>query len=106
MNDPVTWSDFGSIAQTLLTVGGSVGATWWAIHRRISAVERRAEEIRAKGAHELAEFKLAVAQNYATHDAIKEIEGRIVEAISRLGDRFDKYLDRGPAISRRRGGEN
>jgi hypothetical protein len=106
LNDPVTWSDFGSVAQTLITISLSVGGAWWAIHRRIATVERRAEEIRAKSAHELAEFKLAVAQNYATHDAIKEIEGRIVEAISRLGDRFDKYLDRSPAAPRRRGGGN
>ncbi|MEP9397930.1 hypothetical protein [Mesorhizobium sp. KR2-14] len=100
----MTWGDLGAVAQTLITIGGSVGATWWAIHRRISTVERRVEEVRSKGAHELAEFKLAVAEKYATHEALKEIEERIVGAISRLGDRLDKIVDRNQISARRRGG--
>lgn len=71
-----------------------------------AALGRRAEEIRARGAHELAEYKLLVAREYATGDAIKEVEERVVEAINRLGDRFDKYFDRQTASARRRGGSS
>lgn len=56
------------------------------------AIER-AEEIRARTAHELAEYKLQVAKEYATNQAIGVIEERIVQAIERLGDRMDKFFD-------------
>jgi len=104
MDSPVTFEDLGSVISLLIVGATSLGGVWWTIHRRISAVERRAEEIRSRGAHELAEFKLTVAAKYATHEAIKEVEGRIVGAIDRIGDRFDKYLDHGAAILRRGGG--
>jgi hypothetical protein len=71
-------------------------------------LSRRVEEVRAKSAHELAEYKLTVAHDYATNGAIKEVEERVVEAINRLGDRFDMYFaprsqGGGP---RRRGGSS
>lgn len=68
-----------------------------------SVLSKRVEEIRARGAHELAEYKLLVAREYATSAAIKEVEERVVEAINRLGDRFDNYFDRQTG-ARRRGG--
>ncbi|GLS29975.1 hypothetical protein SAMN04488498_104320 [Mesorhizobium albiziae] len=71
-----------------------------------AALQKRAEEIRARGAHELAEYKLIVAREYATNEAIKEVETTLVKAIDRLGDRFDNYFDRGQTAPRRRGGSN
>lgn len=56
--------------------------------------QERVEAIRAKSAQELADFKLQVAREYATSDAIREVEERVVAAIERLGDRFDKWMDR------------
>jgi hypothetical protein len=41
----------------------------------------------------IGDFKLEVARNYATNAAIKEVEDRIVQAIDRLGDRLDKFVD-------------
>lgn len=68
------------------------------------ALARRVEEIRAKGAHELAEWKLYVAREYVTAATIKEVEERMIEAINRLGDRFDRYFDSArPSSPRRRG---
>jgi hypothetical protein len=53
----------------------------------------KAEEVRAKTARELDEYKLTVATNYATNNAIRLVEERVVAAIDRLGDRLDKWLD-------------
>ena len=54
----------------------------------------RAEEIRARTAHELAEYKLHVAKEYATIPLLAKVEERVVQAIDRLGDRLDKFFDR------------
>jgi hypothetical protein len=63
----------------------------------------RVETIRAKSAQELADFKLEVAKNYATNAAIMQVEERIVVAIDRLGDRFDKIIiDHRPPTRERR----
>ena len=60
---------------------------------KVAQALEKADEIRAKNAHELAEYKLQVAREYATNHAVALIEERIVAAIDRLGDRFDKYFD-------------
>lgn len=75
-----------------------------ALSRSHTDLQARVETVRAKGAHELSEYKLLVAREYATSEAINQVEERVVEAINRLGDRFDKYFDRAPAGLRRRGG--
>lgn len=107
MSGAITWEALGAVIALLITGGSALGGVWWSIHRRIGATEKRVEEVRAKAAHELAEYKLTVAREYATSGAIKEVEERVVEAINRLGDRFDKYFDRGgQAVARRRGGSS
>lgn len=58
----------------------------------ISAYAKRLEEVRAKGAHELSEFKLHVATTFATNAAIAQIEERLIGAIDRLGDRLDNHF--------------
>lgn len=55
----------------------------------VEMLQKRVEEIRAKGAHELAEFKLEVAKDYAGHPALREMEQRLVKAIDDLGRRID-----------------
>lgn len=61
-------------------------------HEAHKLLADRVEAVRAKGAQELADFKLEVAKNYATNSAIREVEERIVVAIDRLGDRLDKII--------------
>lgn len=61
---------------------------------KVSLAFERLDEARAKTAHELAEYKLQVAKEYATNSVIREVEERLVQAIERIGDRFDKYFDK------------
>jgi hypothetical protein len=51
------------------------------------------QDIRAKGAHELSEFKLDASKHYATNEVIRAVEVRIVGAIDRLGNRLDRIID-------------
>lgn len=70
---------------------------------KVALALEKADEIRSRTAHELAEYKLQVAKEYATVNSIREVEERVVQAIERLGDRLDKFLDnnRQPARSTR-----
>lgn len=62
------------------------------------------EDAKGRTAQELAEYKLQVAKEYATTHSIREVEERVVQAIERLGDRLDKFLDR-PRQTRNRTGD-
>lgn len=70
---------------------------------KVALALEKADEIRAKGERELAEYKLSVAKEYATANSIRLVEERVVAAIDRLGDRLDKVLDGSRDQSRSRG---
>lgn len=74
MNGAITWE---SLAY-LVAIGGALGGVWFRMYRQV-------ESVRA----DLAAFKLEVAKEYATNATIKEV----AEAINRLGDRLDRFLE-------------
>lgn len=74
MNGAITWE---SLAY-LVAMGTALGGVWFRMYRN-------AESIR----EDLAKFKLEVAKEYATNATIKEV----AEAINRLGDRLDRFLE-------------
>lgn len=47
---------------------------------------------------ELSAFRIEAARRFVTDETIEKLEGRIVDAINRLGDRLDRVID-----GRRRG---
>lgn len=90
------WGNLLNIAIALITIGGAVWGVWWALHKRIS--DEREARILATNliSVQLAEFKIQVAQNYATQQSIMQVEERVVQAIERLGDRLDRFLENRP----------
>lgn len=66
----------------MLPVFGAGAGVWYRINLQINALQR-----------ELDAFKLTVAEKYATQHSIQQVEDRVVQAIERLGDRLDKFLD-------------
>jgi predicted RNA-binding protein with PIN domain len=92
---------------TLAGISAAAIAAWTAVRWRITSLEastvlftaslkvanEHIEQIRANVAHELADFKLVVAKDYATNNAVLQMEERIASAIDRLGDRLDKLID-------------
>lgn len=67
-----------------------------AVNASLKIMQDRIEDIRAKGAHELAEFKLEVAKNYAGYAALRDMEARLVKAIDELGERLEKLSEDRP----------
>jgi basic membrane lipoprotein Med (substrate-binding protein (PBP1-ABC) superfamily) len=70
------------VAGLLLPGVFALAGVWYRLHSQIIGVDKA-----------LADYKLQVAKEYATTSAIKEVEERVVQAIDRLGDRLDKFLD-------------
>lgn len=67
-----------------------------ALQGSLKIIQDRIEDVRAKGAHELAEHKLDVAKHYAGYTALRDMEARLVKAIDELGERLEKLSeDRG-----------
>jgi biopolymer transport protein ExbB/TolQ len=64
-----------------------------AMNGSLKIIQERIEDVRAKGAHELAEFKLDVAKHYAGHAALRDMEARLVKAIDELGERLEKLSE-------------
>jgi hypothetical protein len=95
--------DTGAIIALAAFILAALGALTAGV-LRFGKVEAAIEEARdakalavsAKG--ELADFREKVARDYATADMVASVEGRVVAAIDRLGDRIDRILDARPAI--------
>lgn len=57
---------------------------------KIEQIEKRIEQVRAKGAHQLSEFQIEVARNYATASSVSMVEERIASALEKLDGRLEK----------------
>jgi len=84
------WFEFISL---LLAGAGMLGGVWYRLHTQITA-NREFASVQVAAVHMIiAEFKLQVAREYATNNAIREVEQRVVDAINRLGDRFENFFE-------------
>ena len=85
---------------TILAAAATIAGVWWRLNQSIVALSKELDQERqsriqavAVTVNLLAEYKLQVAREYATTQAIQQVEERVVQAIERLGDRLDKFLD-------------
>lgn len=69
-------------------------ADFAAVNALIKANAERIEQVRAKGADELAKFQLGVAKEYATATAVTAVRTEVVEALNRLSGRIDDLIKR------------
>lgn len=112
-NAPLTFGEFIMLAGLFFSI--VFGAFWVFrylnnrfntqkadLENEIKALSKRVEEIRSKGAHELSEFKIKAAEEYATHDMVEKVKDEVVAAINRLAERLDNVLDRSVAPASRR----
>ena len=80
----------------LILTGLGVYAGWVArIMKGESAADaaKKAQETADKAVAALAEFKTEVARDYASAKMVEQVEGRVVSAIDRLGDRLDNIVE-------------
>lgn len=81
MTVPIT----GEIVVLFLAVIGAIGGFWWRIEGRLS----EQDVARTILQRELAEYKLFVATNHVSAEALKDVEKRLINAIEKLADRLE-----------------
>jgi hypothetical protein len=94
--EPLTWA-------AIIAAAGSVTAVvkfWLDMGRLAEKAERAADTatlLAAKvehGTYQLSDFKVAVAQTYATHKSLAETEAALERGIEGIHNRLDKVTDR------------
>lgn len=78
MTGAITWE----AVTAMIVIFGAGAGVWYRLHGQAESVRR-----------DLDAFKLEVAKSYATQHSIREVEERVVQAIDRLGDRLDRFLE-------------
>ena len=110
MNDIVTWA---SLAGAVGSVSAIIG--FWTRYSdgltkadaKAGAAEKAAEEAKKEVKEALEKIAILAAQfalyreqvleKFVNRDTLREVEERLMDAIERLGDRFDRSLEqRGP----------
>lgn len=81
MTVPIT----GEIIVLFLAVIGAIGGFWWHIEGRLS----EQDVARTILQRELAEYKLFVATNHVSAEALKDVEKRLINALEKLADRLE-----------------
>ena len=89
MNQTPTWYELSIVYGAIVGAGGIVAAVTAWLWGQLG---------RLRG--DLSDFKVEVARQYVTTEALLQVEMRLVDAINRMGDRFDRVMD---ALLRRMG---
>jgi len=74
MADGFTFSNGIQLAGLFITGLTLLLTVWWRIEVRIRGVEDKDADERAKLSREFQDYKLHVAENYASYETVKEIE--------------------------------
>jgi hypothetical protein len=77
-----TWQELYYVIAALSLAGGGVAGTVVWLFTRFGAHER-----------DLAEFKLKVAEEYATIKLVERVEGKMTEAVNRVADSVMRMND-------------
>lgn len=94
----VDWNTVSGVGVLALAALSGLGG-WHARAIKGEGAASSAKEAHARIdvlAKEQSDFKTEVARDYASVRLLDQMEGRVVSAINRLGDRLDRALDRTP----------
>jgi hypothetical protein len=79
---------------SLLFVGlGSLLGVWWRMEQRIRAVETKASDEVRSVEKQFADYKLEVAQEYATWNTVKDIQTGLVNRMDSMSARLETMPD-------------
>lgn len=89
----VAWGTVRSQVQANVTAIDDLKADFAAREAEIKLVAERVESVRAKSAKELDAFRIEVARSIPTNEALAALEDRLLDAVNRLGDKFDRFVE-------------
>ncbi|MBD8875450.1 hypothetical protein [Roseibium polysiphoniae] len=79
MDGAITWAQ----VMTLLAIAVVLCGAWWFLFAAILSVRA-----------DLNDFRLKVAEDYASREHLKEVETRLVLAINKLSDKFENLTEK------------
>lgn len=96
-----------SVIFSVVVAGGGAIGSWYVVRYKVndllekqkrldeelSTAVSRINDVRSRSAHELAEFKLEVAKEYATSLSIRNMENRLMQELHSLRDIIMKQHD-------------
>ena len=91
----------GLLIPVLISVAGGLVTAMWLLYKRIDRVAERAQdqldksELETRRAQEnfrvdLQTFQVTVATSYVPNEYLRQLESRIMNALQRLEDKFDR----------------
>lgn len=83
----------GGVGLPLLVLVG--GVVWYLLRSQIEGATKTADEAKSDAGRartELAEYKLTVAEKYASIAYLKDVETRILNAISEMKTQFTEFV--------------
>ncbi len=78
----------------IIVVGSALGGAWWFLYSAILTAKREAQRDIQQIRKDHADYKLLVAERYASQEHLKEVETRLVSAIDKLATQLDTMPDR------------
>lgn len=93
MQEPFTLTQGIQLAGLALAGITSLLTVWWRMEVRIRSVETQAMAHIQLLLREHQEFKLTVAENYASWDTLKEVEARLSKSIESIGTQVSHLPD-------------
>ncbi|MGX9944841.1 hypothetical protein ACTG4Q_20465 [Bradyrhizobium denitrificans] len=89
----VTLETVLSLAGPTIAAAGFVSGVWYRMETKVESVRRDAAASVHAVEKELAEFKLKVAEEYASWETVKAIEARLTERMDTLSENVMKMPD-------------
>lgn len=90
MSGPITFE----LITFLIITGSAVAGVWWFLFNSILAARRDLQKDIQRLQQEFTNYKLEVAQHYASVEHLKEVEIRLMGAIDKQTDKLDTMPDK------------
>jgi hypothetical protein len=88
-----TLSYIASLAGPLIAAAGLITGVWWRMEGKVDGVRKESTVAITDITKELNAFKLKVAEEYASWETVRSIEGRLTERMDSLSDNVSKMPD-------------
>ena len=85
----MSWEEAGGAILFFLTVSGALWAIWWRIDGRVGAAKDKADAVDKT----LSDYKLHVAEHYATKTGVTEQMITLTKAVNDVGERMETRID-------------
>jgi len=92
MDTTFTMGHLIQLAVFAFTVAAALLGVWWRIEVRVRGIEDKQSVENARASRELQDYRLHVAQHYASWEVVKDIEKRLNDMPDAVAERIMKFM--------------